>query len=99
MKALWTLVLCAVALTGCGPSKMERLETENRELHDQVDQLQSQLSDIQEKASNLETASDELKVQLARFENEDWRDVVGDAQAAGEDVDTAKDELKQVVDE
>ena len=99
MRALWVPALCAVALVSCGPSKMERLEAENRELHDQVDQLQSQLSDIQEKANNLETASDELKAQLARFENENWRDVVGDAQAAGEDVDTAKDELKEAVDE
>lgn len=99
MRPLWTLALCALALTSCGPSKMKRLEAENRELRDQLDQLQSQLSDVQEKATNLETASDELKVQLARFENEDWRDVVGDAQAAGEDVDTAKDELKEAVNE
>lgn len=99
MKVLLAITLSTALLTGCGPSKAERLEAENHQLREQVDQLQTQLSDVREKAGNLETASEGLKEQLARFETENWRDVVGDAQAAGEEVDTAKDELKEAVDE
>jgi len=92
------LILTAM-LAGCGPSKIEQLKAENRELHDKVDQLETKLSDVQEKATALETASDNLKEQLGRFQSEDWRDVVPDAQDPGEEVDKAKDDLKQAVDE
>ena len=97
MRALWLGL--ALLLTGCGPSRVEQLEAENQDLKDQVEQLQSQLSNIKDKASELETASSGLQQQLGRFEDENWRDVVPDAQEAGSDVESAQQELSDATDQ
>jgi len=97
MRALWLGL--ALLLTGCGPSRVEQLEAENQNLKDQVEQLQSKLNDIQEKADNLETASSGLQEQLGRFDGENWRDVVPDAQAAGTEVESAQQELSDAAGE
>jgi predicted nuclease with TOPRIM domain len=94
-RAALLFLLC---LSACGKSETEQLKEENEELHAQVDQLQSKLAEIKEKSDNLETASDHLQQQLGRFEAENWRDVMPDAKAAGNDVDEAKDDLKDSVD-
>jgi len=97
MRAL-PLVVC-VLLAGCGPSRVQQLEAENQDLKDQVEQLQSQLSDIKDKASELETASSGLQEQLGRFDGENWREVVPDAQEAGSEVESAQQELSDATDE
>jgi len=40
-----------------------------------------------------------LQQQLGRFESENWRDVVPDAQDAGSDVESAQQELSDATDE
>jgi len=91
-------MLC-ILLAGCGSSRVQQLEAENQDLKDQVERLQSQLNDIKDKANELETASSGLQQQLGRFENENWRDVVPDAQEAGSDVESAQQELSDATDE
>jgi len=86
-------------LSGCGKSEVEQLREENQELHEQVDHLQSQLVDIKEKSENLEAASNSLQEQLGRFQNENWRDVVDDAQGAGAEVEQAQQDLSDATDE
>jgi TolA-binding protein len=88
-----------LVLSACGQSESERLKEENQNLRDQVDQLQSQLSSIKEKADDLETASSTLQDQLARFQNEDWKEVMPDAQEADEQVESAQQELSDTVDD
>lgn len=92
------LAFCLL-LAGCGESETEKLKRENQELHEQVDALQTQLATIREKADALETSSSDLQEQMARFQSEDWKDVVPAATQASDDVDSAKDDLKQAADE
>lgn len=99
MRVGVTMVAAALALTGCGPSELDRTKTENEELRAQVERLQGELSDIKEKADALETSSGELRSQMERFESENWRDVVPDAQAASDQVESDKDDLKSAVDD
>jgi len=94
-----SVVSTLLVLSACGQTESERLKEENQNLRDQVDQLQSQLSSIKEKADDLETASSTLQDQLARFQSEDWKDVVPEAQEAGEQVESAQQELSDAVDE
>lgn len=86
-------------LIGCGQSRTKGLEAENEELRSQVEQLQTQVAGIREKAETLESSSSALKDQMSRFQSEDWRDVLPDAEAASTEVETDQDDLKQAVDE
>jgi TolA-binding protein len=92
------LLLC-FALAACGPSKSEQLQSENEELRVQVEQLQSQLSEIKEKAESLETSSNDLRDQMARFQSENWREVVPEAEAASSQVESDQDDLKSSIDD
>jgi cell division septum initiation protein DivIVA len=92
------LAFC-LAVSGCGQSRVETLETENADLRDQVDQLQTQLSNIKDKASSLKSASDDLQSQMARFQSENWRDVVPDAQQSSDSLESAQTELQDATDE
>ncbi len=97
-----TIVCLAVALTlaACGKSSREiELETENERLSGRVSQLETRLSDIKDKAGDLEAASDEMVGEVARFEAEDWQDVVPSVQSASSDVEDAQMALSSAVDD
>lgn len=79
-------ILCCLLLANCGQSETDRLREENQELHEQVQQLQNQLAEVKVKAGDLKTASDALQEQLQRFGSENWKDVMPEAQDAGEEV-------------
>ena len=68
------------------------------DLQSKLQTAQSQITDLKSKATALEEASDNLQQQMTRFDSENWRDVVGDARGAAEEVDSAKDELKESAD-
>lgn len=94
-----TTIVAALVLTGCGKSDLDRTKAENEELRTQVESLQGEISDIKEKADALETSSRELRSQMDRFQRENWRDVVPDAQAASDQVESDQDSLKSSVDD
>ena len=94
-----TIIVAALILTGCGQPELERTKAENVELRAQVERLQGEISDIKEKADALETSSGELRSQMDRFQSENWRDVVPDAQAASDQVESDQDSLKSSVDD
>lgn len=94
-------LVTALLLGGCGEPRTEQLEAENQELRSHVADLESQLSaarsaaeEVTTKTKALRDSSDELQSQLARFQNEDWRDVVPSASSAGEELETAQTELE-----
>lgn len=97
VKRIGTKVLVLIILTclcACGPSETEKLKAENEDLRSQVSQLQSKVDDVTKAAEKvksdaqaLKSASDELQAQLARFNSENWRDVVPAAKSAGDDVE------------
>lgn len=94
-----TVIAAALALTGCGQSELDRAKAENEELRAQVERLQGEISEIKGKADALETSSGELRGQMDRFQSENWRDVVPDAQAASDQVQSDQDSLKSSVDD
>lgn len=86
-------------MTGFGQSELDKTKAENEELRAQVESLQGEISDIKEKAEALQTSSVELRSQMDRFQSENWRDVVPDAQAASDQVESDQDALKSSVDD
>lgn len=86
--AAWALMVM-LALGWYAWNQHSRAEDLQRKL----DTAHSQIEDLQAKASSLEEASDNLQSEMDRFDTENWRDVVGDAKAAAQEVDSAKDEL------
>lgn len=87
------LALAALLLlSSCGPTEVEQLRQENRE-------LKAQLEDTRAQAEKLKEASDDLQAQLARFESENWQDVMPEAKAAGDNVESAQQELSETVDQ
>jgi len=89
--SLRPLVLFAtVLLAGCGDDEAGRLRDEN-------DELRAQIANIREKASDVETASDELQTQIGRLDGEDWSVVVPDLKSAGETLESAENDLKEAV--
>ena len=61
----------------------------------QVGELEAKLADVKEKADELETASNNLQQQLGRFQNENWQDVMPNAQESGEEVESAQRDLSE----
>jgi len=94
-----TIIVAALVLTGCGQSELDRTKAENEELRAQVASLQGEISDIKEKADALETSSGELRSQMDRFQSENWREVVPNAQAASDQVESDRASLKFSVDD
>ncbi len=91
----------SLLLAGCAESGLDQLEAENAELRSQVADLEAKLSSarsaaeyVARKAAALRASSNELQAQLARFQTEDWRDVVPSASSASEDVESAQDDLE-----
>jgi outer membrane murein-binding lipoprotein Lpp len=99
MRTMIAVITAALVLTGCGQPELDRTKAENEELRAQVESLQGEISDIKEKADALETSSGELRSQMNRFQSENWRDVVPDAQAASDQVESDQDSLKSSVDD
>ena len=54
----------------------------------QIADLEEQVTKLQEHISNLEVKTEEVNNQFKRFENENWRDVVPDADNAVEELNT-----------
>ncbi len=83
----------------CSPNRTIRKLDRADDLQEKLDAAHSQIDDLKAKAANLQDASDNLKQQMDRFETENWRDVVGDAQSAASDVDDAQGDLKESADD
>lgn len=100
MNRTFVCLAAVLTLAACGKSSRElELEADNQRLGARVTQLETRISDIQDKASDLEAASDEMVGQVARFESEDWQDVVPSVQSASSDVEDAQMALSSAVDE
>ena len=69
------------------------------DLQTKLDAAHSQIDDLKTKSAALEEASNNLKQQMDRFETENWRDVLPDAKAAADDVDSAQSDLKTSADD
>ena len=80
--------------------RIEALEDENAGLRAQLSTLQDQLSTareaaetVQGQASAVQSASEELQSEIGRFDGENWRDVMPDAQRANGEVEDAQSAL------
>lgn len=104
-----SIACCALLLlTSCGsngPTREElaeqvnQLEADKSDLQAKVDALTEQLADARGKVAKVNSAADDVKAAAFRFDGENWRDVVPDVQSASDDLDTAKEEASQAVEE
>jgi len=100
MNKLIICIASLLTLSAGGKSSREiELESDNERLSSRVSQIESQLSDVRDKAGDVETASDEMVEQVSRFESEDWKDVVPSVQSASSDVEDAQMALSSAVEE
>lgn len=66
-------------------------------LQERLDAMQVHVSDMEDKASAVDAANDDLKNQMDRFDSEDWRDVMPEAKDAANNMSDASDGLQQSV--
>jgi predicted nuclease with TOPRIM domain len=92
-EGAWVWVVIATGAFFYVQHDRDKLKEENKQLHEQVEQLDYSLSNVRSKASELSDAQDRLKLQMSRFNFENWRDVVPDAQAALQQTETAQTDL------
>ena len=69
-------------LSGCGMSEEESLREENERLQSRVDELERQLGQAKDAGNNLEN-------NVARLQDENWRDVVPDVESDAEELSNA----------
>ncbi|MCZ3065534.1 bZIP transcription factor [Acinetobacter baumannii] len=84
------VVLLLVSLVGCGKPSITQEDYDNMvsEKDQQIADLEEQVTKLHEHISNLEAKTEEVNNQFKRFENENWRDVVPDADNAVEELNT-----------
>ncbi|EMP1643073.1 bZIP transcription factor [Acinetobacter baumannii] len=84
------VALLLVGLVGCGKPSITQEDYDNMvsEKDQQIADLEEQVTKLQEHISNLEVKTEEVNNQFKRFENENWRDVVPDADNAVEELNT-----------
>lgn len=105
MRVLLVAVGCAL-LSACGtsgPSKdelegqVDELTTQLATAQETIEERDAQLEDARTKVGTLADASTALQGQVARFDQEDWRDVVPEARSAAGDVEDATGDAESAV--
>lgn len=89
MKCLISiLTILTIGLAGCGQSTVSQEDYDNMvsEKDLRISELESQVLQMQEHVSNLELKTQEVNSQFERFKNENWRDVVPDAELSLDDL-------------
>lgn len=96
------LLLCACDR---GPTREEltervdQLDAENQELRSKVDDLTTQLEEAREAVGRVSRAADEVQSNAERFSSENWRSVVPDVEDASDELDDARREAAEAVEE
>ena len=88
MKNATPLVLISLILTGCGEQTVTQEDYDNMvyEKDSRISELESQVALLQEHISNLESKTQEVNSQFERLQDENWRDVVPDAESSLDDL-------------
>lgn len=85
------MIILSTVLVGCGEQMIAQADYDNMvdEKDLRISELESQVLQLQEHIVNLEVKTQEVNDQFERFEDENWRDVVPDADASLEELNTA----------
>lgn len=80
-------MLCSI-FVGCGETNVSQEEYEAMvsEKDERIAELESQIAELQNHVASLEEKANEVTNQFDRFEDENWREVVPDADNAVEEL-------------
>ncbi|AUX86894.1 hypothetical protein C3F34_20040 (plasmid) [Acinetobacter sp. ACNIH2] len=83
-------LVLGLALVGCGEPQITQDEYDEMvsEKDARIEELEGQVQSLQEHVANLESKADEVNAQFERFQSENWRDVVPDAESSLEDLNS-----------
>ena len=103
--AVIALSIAAASCSSGGPSKdelteqVDQLEADKEELTAKVAELTEQLDTAREKVAQVSSAAEDVQAAADRFNGKNWRSVVPDVQSASDDLETAKAEAADAVEE
>jgi len=85
-----TPFILTLALAGCGEPQITQDEYDEMvsEKDLRIEELEEQVQTLQEHVANLESKTQEVNAQFERFQSENWRDVVPDAESSLEDLNS-----------
>lgn len=98
IKTAAPLLLATLILTGCGEQTVTQDDYDSM-LSDKdlrISELESQVAQMQEHISNLESKTQEVNSQFQRLQNENWRDVVPDAESSLDDLNNEINNSEEV---
>lgn len=76
-------------LTGCNKAiTQEEYDSMVEEKDQKIEELESQVQKLQDHIETLEAKTQEVNNQFERFQNENWRDVVPDAESSLNDLNS-----------
>lgn len=105
MRRLAIAVLLLLGACDRGPTREEltervdQLDAENQELRSKVEALTTQLEEARDAFAKVSRAADEVQSNAERFSNENWRSVVPDVEEASEELDQARRDATEAVEE
>lgn len=105
MRMLVLSALMLLAACDHGPTRAEltervdQLDAENQELRSKVDALTTQLEEARDAVARVSRAADEVQSNAERFSSENWRSVVPDVEDASDELDQARREASDAVEE
>lgn len=89
LKLLPLLIIPIFSLIGCkGPVSQAEYDSMIFEKDAKIAELEEKVAQLEEHIENLEKKTEEVNNQFERLENENWRDVVPDADNALEDLNS-----------
>lgn len=85
-----TPFILTLALAGCGEPEVTQDEYDEMvsEKDLRIEELEAQVQTLQEHVANLESKTQEVNAQFERFQSENWRDVVPDAESSLDDLNS-----------
>lgn len=88
MNKFLSIILISFSLTACREATVSQDEYDSMvmEKDEKIAELESRISELQDHVTSLEEKANEVTNQFDRFESENWREVVPDADDAVEEL-------------
>lgn len=87
IKIMASSLLIIVVLTGCNETvTKDEYDAMAQDKDQRISELEEEVSQLKDHISTLETKTEEVNNQFDRLQNENWRDVVPDAESSLDDL-------------